>query len=219
MSFARRNPLLSARPVRRRWGRSLLLAVALLGLWGCSLVSRVAPGGAPPAAASLAAPQPAVSLEAFSPTPPPSVAPLPSQTPTPLPSDTATPAPSQTPLLPSALPTLTSVATSTPGLSFGVTPIALYGKCCTLRVRNAGSIPLWIGKGPKAGSVIKPLWYLEFYYDKPQTARIYWCLHLPVSKATPDELPPHAPGAPDLYECRHRDVYVEPGVTEMSVVQ
>lgn len=215
MTFARRNPLLSARPVARRWGRSLLLFLALIGLWGCSLA---VPGGAPPTATPAALPA-AATLEPFSPTPPPSATPLPSETPTPIPTSTFTPAPTQTPLLPTSLPTLTPAASSTPGLSFGVTPIALYGKCCTLRVHNAGSIPLWIGKGPKAGSVIKPLWYLEFYYDKPQTARIYWCLHLPVSKATPDELPPHAPGAPDLYECRHRDIYVEPGVTEMSVVQ
>lgn len=120
------------------------------------------------------------------------------------------------------LPTYTSAPTYTPQLTFTpmptysipptVQPIDLYPTfspsdqgCCTLRIRNKGKVTYWIGmKLPYGGNYIKPLWYVEFYLPKTMWVRIWWCRY-------------HNYDKDRLYNCDHRDVYVDENFQEISI--
>jgi hypothetical protein len=207
----------------RSLARGLAWGMAFVVLFGCGVFQPAAPG---PAAAVPGLPAlPAPAAPAASPPFPPAPAALPSDTPAPV--LTATPLPSLTPF-PSLTPLpIFDVSKYTPSATAPGSSATL-GRCCTLRVYNSGSVPLWIGRMvPESvsnlkprwyGTVIKPRWYLEFYPNQPKTMTVYWCFWVNRTKVPTDvPLGAEAPGSDNLFDCRHRDVEVGPGLTELSV--
>lgn len=201
--------------------RFLALGLAFFVLFGCGVFQPGAapgPGAVPGQAAISPTVSPAIPLT-FTAAP----AAIPSATPSPFLS--ATPVPSLTPF-PSLTPVF-DVSKYTPSAT--ATPVSPYfGRCCTLRVRNGGSIPLWIGEQlPRPGNTGKPRWfgrvieprhYLEFYPAQPKIMTVYWCLWVNRTKV-PDEdlLGAPAPGSDNLFDCRHREVNVREGLIEIYV--
>ncbi len=214
------GPRLPRLQVLARW---LAWGLALMGLLGCGVFQA---GGSKPATEPTqpgAGPASSTAPAAANPAPiTPTVVEL---TPSPMPSPSFTPT-----AIISLPPSLTPFPSLTPQPTFDVshytpspTPAnvsALQQHCCTLRVHNGGPISLWIGrKLPKNGIVIKPRWYVEFYVDQPKTMTVYWCLWVDRTKVPDDDLlgaPVH--GSDNLFDCRHQEVYVGEGLTEIHVV-
>lgn len=194
----------------RRSGRSLLLLAALAGVMGCSLSSLVQGGEPPATAAALPTATPGATSTATSTAVPTAVAPT-----------STSPVPSLTPFASlTPFPSLTPMPNGTLSATVTATPLTLYGGCCTLRVRNSGSVMIWIGKDrplPRNGQQIPSRHYLEFYEKEPTYLDIYWCLYFNPEKTSGPYKGHQAKGTKYLYDCRHREIWVPSGLTEISV--
>jgi hypothetical protein len=148
-----------------------------------------------------------------------------------------TPAPTYT-----LLPTYTPLPSNTPASTATPVPIpppaatsASSRGCCTLRVNNRYSKTYWIGaKMPYGGNYIKPLWYVEFYPPEPSWMRIWWCRYTTYFTEHWNDYP-YSYYNEDwkdknqwsfykywqqngyLYDCNYRDIYVDQGLTEVSI--